>query len=231
MHNSIAMKRNPAKVQGRAVRILAIADIHGVLSVYEWLLVRISEEQADVLVLAGDLLVGAWEEEQREQCQNSIIPLLKKVPVPVLYIMGNDDHVTLDYEDGRIKPIHGKRLDFGGYGFVGYQYSPPFMGGIFEKPETEIEADTHILEPLLDDQTVLVTHSPAYGSRDQIYSGERVGSHSLADLFERRPVLAHIHGHIHDSFGRDGNHFNVAAAGQCRAYLIELPFLKDKVLQ
>jgi len=23
----------------------------------------------------------------------------------------------------------------------------------------------------------------------------------------------HIHGHIHEKFGRDGNHFNVAAAG------------------
>lgn len=212
------------------MRILAIADLHGVLSVYEWLLGRICDEQADVLVLAGDLLVGAWEEEQREQCRNSIIPLLKRVPVPVLYIMGNDDHVALDYENGRIKAIHGKRLDLGGYGFVGYQYSPPFMGGIFEKPETEIEADTRVLEPLLDDQTVLVTHSPAYGSRDQIYSGERVGSHSLADLLERRPVLAHLHGHIHHNFGRDGNHFNVAAAGQCRGFIIDLPTLTHKVV-
>jgi Icc-related predicted phosphoesterase len=157
------------------MRILAIADIHGALSVYKWLLGLISEEQADVVVLAGDLLIGAWEEEQREQCRESIIPLLKKMPIPVLYIMGNDDHIALEYENGQIKPIHGRRLDLGGYGFVGYQYSPPFMGGIFEKPETEIEADTRILEPLLDDRTVLVTHSPAYGSCDQTYSGERGG--------------------------------------------------------
>jgi Icc-related predicted phosphoesterase len=212
------------------MRILAIADIHGALSVYKWLLGLISEEQADVVVLAGDLLIGAWEDEQREQCRESIIPLLKKMPIPVLYIMGNDDHIALEYENGQIKPIHGRRLDLGGYGFVGYQYSPPFMGGIFEKLESEIEADTRILGPLLDDHTVLVTHSPAYGSCDQTYSGERVGSHSLADLLERRPVLAHVHGHIHHSFGRDGNHFNVAAAGECRGFLIDLPGLSHKVV-
>ena len=212
------------------MRILAIADIHGALSVYQWLLGLVSEEQADVLVLAGDLLIGAWEDEQREQCREIVIPLLKKMPIPVLYIMGNDDHVAFEYEDGQIKPIHERRLDLGGYGFVGYQYSLPFMGGIFEKPESEIEADTQILESLLDDQTVLVTHSPAHGSCDQIYSGGRVGSHSLAGLLERRPVLAHVHGHIHHSFGREGNHFNVAAAGQCRGFLIDLPGLSYKVV-
>jgi Icc-related predicted phosphoesterase len=96
------------------MRILAIADIHGALGVYKWLLGLISEEQADVVVLAGDLLIGAWEEEQRAQCRESIIPLLKKMPIPVLYIMGNDDHIALEYENGQIKPIHGRRLDLGG---------------------------------------------------------------------------------------------------------------------
>jgi Icc-related predicted phosphoesterase len=91
------------------------------------------------LVLADDLLIGAWEEEQPEQCRESIIPLLKQMPIPVFYIMGNDDHVALEYENGRIKPIHGKRLHLGGYGFVGYQYSQPFMGGIFEKPEARLQ--------------------------------------------------------------------------------------------
>ena len=211
------------------MRLLAAADIHGNLSVYEWLARLAAERQADLLVLAGDLLAGDWEKGQREQVRK-IIPLLKKAPVPLLYLMGNDDFVALDYEDARIQPLHGRRIDFGGYNFVGYQYSLPFVGGIFEKPESEIEKDIRPLEALLDGQTVFVTHSPVFGILDRVYGGSHVGSRSLAALLERKPVLAHIHGHIHEDFGRDGNHFNVAAAAQRRAVLIELPSLRHEVL-
>lgn len=211
------------------MRIVAIADVHGVRIVYEWLAGLAKEERADLLILAGDLFAEGWEEEQREQAQ-AIIPLLQRVPAPVLYLMGNDDFVGLDYEDERVKPLHGRRVEFGGYGFVGYQYSLPFVGGIFEKPENEIDADVKTLEPLLDTQTVLVTHSPAYGSLDRTYGGEHVGSRSLAALMERRPVLAHIHGHIHESFGREGNHFNAAAAGRHRAFLVDLPALTHRIV-
>ena len=212
------------------MRILATADIHGVLSVYEWLVELVKEHEADLVVVAGDLFAGFQEEAQREQ-RGEIIPLLKRMPVPVLYLMGNDDFVHLDYEDERVKPLHGRRLDYGGHGFVGYQYSLPFVGGIFVKPETEIERDLGSLEPLLDEQTVLVTHSPAYGVLDRVHSGEHVGSRSLAGLLGRKPVLAHLHGHIHESVGREGNHFNVAAAGRRRAVVIDLPSLDSKVLQ
>lgn len=107
---------------------------------------------------------------------------------------------------------------------------PPFMGGIFEKPESEIERDVRELEPLLDDRTVFVTHLPAHGALDRVFSGEQVGSRSLAALLDRKPVLVHLHGHIHNSFGRQGNHFNVAAAGRRRAGLIELPSLNYSVV-
>ncbi len=212
------------------MRVLAIADIHGVVSVYKWLVGLASEEQVDLVVLAGDLFGSGGEEQHREQARK-IIGLLKKAPVPLFYLMGNDDFVHLDYEDERIKPIHGRRLMWGGYGFAGYQYSLPFVGGIFEKPEEEIQEDLKSLSELLDARTVLVTHSPAYGELDQVWDHSHVGSRSLAALLERKPVLAHIHGHIHECFGRDENHFNVAAAGQRRAVLIDLPSLDSKVLQ
>lgn len=200
------------------------------MSVYEWLAALIPQEQPDVLVLAGDLLLGGWAAEQRKQVENSVLPWLRRLPVPVFYLMGNDDFVGLDYEDELVKPLHGRRIELAGYAFVGYQYSLPFVGGIFEKPEAEIEKDVRELEPLLDGNTVLVTHSPAYGILDRTYSGEAVGSRSLSALLEHHPILTHIHGHIHESFGRQGKHFNVAAAGRCRAVLIELPSLEHRVI-
>jgi len=212
------------------VRVLATADIHGVVSVYEWLVGLVEEHRADLLVLAGDLFAGDWEDGQREQARQ-IIPLLRGVAVPVFYLMGNDDNVALDYEDEQIKPLHGRRLTCGSYSFVGYQYTPPFVGTIFVKSESEIEKDLGLLEPLLDEHTLFVTHSPAYGELDRVYADEHVGSHSLAALLDRRPVLGHIHGHIHHSFGREGNHFNVASAGLRRAMVIDLPSLNHLVLE
>jgi Icc-related predicted phosphoesterase len=144
--------------------------------------------------------------------------------------MGNDDNVSLDYQDEVVQPIHGRRVEMGPCNFVGYEFTPPsFVGQAFVKPDEEIAADLKLLEPLLDEQTILVTHAPAFGSLDEVF-GESVGSRSIADLLRRRPVLAHIHGHIHSQFGRDGNHFNTASAGECRAMLIEVPSLQHRVL-
>jgi len=213
------------------MRILAIADIHGAAEVYEWLPETTSEREADLVILAGDLLIGGWEDEQSEQASRSIIPLLRKIPAPVYYIMGNDDHVDLGHEDERIKPIHGRRLDFGGHNIVGYQYSTPFVGGCYEKPEDEIAADLRQLEPVLDESTILVTHMPMHGYVDLTFSGHHVGSRALSELVARKNVLCHIHGHIHHSFGRADNHFNVAADGKRRAMIIEIPSLSHNVIE
>jgi Icc-related predicted phosphoesterase len=213
------------------VYILAIADLHGVLDVYEWLVESAGKYRPAAVVLAGDLLSGGWEQEQRAQAQNIIIPLLQRLPAPVFYIMGNDDTVALDYEDEQIHPLHGRRLACGQFHLVGYQFTPPFAGSVFVKPEHEIESDLQSLEPLLDPNTVLVTHAPAHGARDETFDGEHVGSPSLARLMEQRRVLAHIHGHIHQRFGRDGIHFNVASGGLRRAFLIDLPSLGHTMLE
>ncbi len=210
------------------LRILAAADLHGVWRVYEWL-AELTQRDTDVLVLAGDLLESNFAAGQRKQAKR-IVGLLRGLSIPVLYLMGNDDNVSLDYEDDKVRSVHGRRVELGGFSFVGYQYSPPFVGDVFVKPEPQIEADLKELEPLLDRQTVLVTHTPAFGSVDLTFGREHAGSPSVAGLLKRRPVLAHIHGHIHESFGRDGNHFNVASAGVCRTMRIELPSLRCEVL-
>ena len=209
------------------MRVLAAADIHGTLFVYDWLAGLASS--VDVLVLAGDLFDADFPAKQREQAEK-IVARLRACSVPVLYLMGNDDNVPLDYEDSLIQPLHGRRVEIGEFNFVGYQYTPPsLVGDMFVKPDDEIEVDIRALEPLVDARTVLVTHAPAFGSLDLCYE-ENAGSRSIADFMLRKPVLAHIHGHIHHRFGTDGNHFNVASAAKCRTMMIDLPSLHHEVL-
>ena len=209
------------------MRILAAADIHGSLEVYQWLIEQ--TPLADVLILAGDLFDADFEDQQRLQAQK-IVKLLPRSNCPVLYIMGNDDNVALDYEDALITSLHDKRVEFDGYNFVGYQYTPPFAGETFVKEDSEIAADLRLRDGVVDEGTILVTHTPAYGSLDLCDTGH-VGSRALADYLQRNPVMAHIHGHIHHAFGVDDYHFNVASAAQCRAMLIELPALAYEVLR
>ena len=213
------------------MRILAIADIHGVIEVYEWLRDAVSDYGADMLILAGDLLIGGWEEEQSEQARTFVMPLLQTISVHVFFIVGNDDHIELKPADKKVRSVHGGRLDSGTYGIAGYQFSPPFIGSCHEKPEDEIAADLCQIEPLLDETTILITHSPAFGYVDRIFSGDHVGSRAIAALLERINVLCHIHGHIHSSFGQAGNHFNVACDGRRRAMIIDLPSLSHSVVE
>jgi len=212
------------------MRILAAADIHGALSVYEWLMELAGQEKADLLILVGDLLAGDSEEQQREQ-SSIVVRVLRTCSVPVLYLMGNDDLVPLAYEDERMRPLHGRAVRIGIHAFVGYEYSLPFVGGPFEKPESEIERDALALEPLLGPTTVFVSHSPAFGILDATAFGTHAGSRSLAALLARKPPLAHIHGHVHEAFGRSGQHFNVASAGMRRAMCINLPSLEHRILR
>jgi Icc-related predicted phosphoesterase len=84
---------------------------------------------------------------------------LQKAHLPVLYVMGNDDLVELSPADDSFIPINHRRVEHDGLGFVGCQYSLPFMGGANEKREEEIASDVVGLQNLVDGETVLVTHS------------------------------------------------------------------------
>jgi len=217
------------------MRLLAMADIHGNLDVYGRVPQLAEEHQAEALVLAGDLLgvpdddLLTIKEAQRASARE-ILRTLAPLTITVLYIMGNDDLVELEPASGQIQSIHGRRLDLGSYNFVGYQFSPPFAGGVFEKSEDEIAADLSALESLMDDSTILVTHSPAQGILDRGILDLSAGSPSILAVTNRRRVRAHIHGHIHGCFGREGCHFNVAAAGQLRGMVIDLATMEHEVI-
>jgi uncharacterized protein len=215
--------------------VLACADIHGYQQVYEWLAAVATERRPDAVVLAGDLFGfpdGYPTIEAAQEAEGSkVAALLERLQLPVLYVMGNDDWIEWDPGVSTLQAIHGRRLTLGDFHFVGYQYTPPFVGSIHEKVDSEIRADLAEMEPLLDEKTVLVTHGPARRALDGSMAVERVGSDALSNLLERRTVRAHIHGHVHRAFGRSGNHFNVAAAARRRAMLIDLGNMTHECLE
>lgn len=216
------------------MRVLASADVHGRLPVYEWLLAVAREQDVESIVLAGDLLgcpdgFDTPEAAQRHEAK-ALIRLLETAHVPVLYIMGNDDLVELDSHSAQVRSIHGRRVALGAFNFVGYQYSLPFMGGVFEKAEAVIETDLAELTHLIDSHTVVVSHSPALGILDPGIGEIGIGSASLFRFLTRNPFLVHVHGHSHAGFGRSGKHFNVASAGRARAMIVDLETMQHVVV-
>jgi Icc-related predicted phosphoesterase len=216
------------------MRVLASADVHGSWPVYEWLISVAQEERVEAMVLAGDLLgcpdgFDVPEDAQRHEA-GRLVELLVHAGIPVLYIMGNDDLVDLESDSDLVQSIHGCHTVCGRFNFVGYQYSLPFMGGTFEKPDAEIQVEIADLATSFDAATVFVSHSPAFGILDSGFGDAHIGSRSLGRCLERHPFLAHIHGHSHAGFGRRDRHFNVASAGVARAMVIDLETLQHRVI-
>jgi Icc-related predicted phosphoesterase len=213
------------------MRILAAADFHGQWPVYDWLLTAAREERVEAIVLAGDLLSGAEGFDSVEESQlheaRMLTDLLDSAGVPVLYLMGNDDLVELNPTSDRIQSVHGKRVNLGRFAFAGYQHSLPWMGGIFEKPESGIESDLDRLAQFVDSETIFVSHSPAFGILD---GPNTIGSRALLDFLGTNGFRAHIHGHCHRGFGRYQNHFNVASAGRRRAMIINLETMRHRTI-
>jgi Icc-related predicted phosphoesterase len=216
------------------MRVLASADVHGRREVYDWLIVTALEYDVDAVVLGGDLLGCpdgfATPEDAQQHDAQLLSEFLAGAGLPVLYIMGNDDLVELNSGSDRVQSIHGRRVESGPYNFVGYQYSLPFMGGTFEKPEESIRIDLADLDGLLDNDTIFVSHSPALGILDPGLGDTRIGSSALREFLQQKPFRAHIHGHSHAGFGRQGLHFNVASAGRERAMILNLETMEHRIV-
>ena len=58
---------------------------------------------------------------------------------------------------------------------------------------------------------------------------ESIGAGGMGEVYQAE-VRAHIHGHIHKCFGREGIHFNVASGRAFRAMGIDIEEMEHVVL-
>jgi Icc-related predicted phosphoesterase len=191
------------------MKFLFGSDFHGLDSAYSKFSVTLQRGHYDFGVISGDLSTYANDLAYQERFLKSILSGLTKKPV--YFIMGNDDGLLYKEQwktDNNIINIHQKRINLNGLNIVGYHFSPTFIGGSFEKSENEIEKDLTQLENFVDENTVFVTHCPAYGILDKTYSNQHVGSKKLLNFIERKNPKIHLFGHIHESFGYIDNSIN-----------------------
>lgn len=156
-------------------------------------------------------------EKAYRQKEKEYKAILQSSGKPVLFIMGNDDGlVTNEWEDeGKVQNINQKRIDFAEINFVGYQYANPFVGGLFERTEKQQKRDMRTLRKLMDRNTILVTHGPAFGLNDKAWNPSKEAEHSIGSkalrwLIDKTKPKFHLYGHFHYGFGIYGSEINGA---------------------
>jgi len=199
------------------MRIAATADIHFSPQSYDRIREPLSHvrEEADVLVIAGDLTNYGKPEEM-----HSLLNALVRLRIPVIAVLGNHDYESnQEHElmklmtDEGIKVLDGSSYERDGVGFAG---AKGFIGGfgrgvLTAFGEKEIKAfvqasidETMKLERALSmlraPKIVIVTH---YAPIAETVNGEPMeiwpylGSSRLSEVIDRHGAVLALHGHAH----------------------------------
>ncbi len=224
------------------MRIAATADLHFTPQSYD----RIREimgrvrEEADVLVMAGDL-TNYGKPDEMESMLNAVV----RLRIPVVAVLGNHDYesghetdlVRMMTSEG-IKVLDGTAYERDGVGFAG---TKGFLGGFgrgvltaFGEPEVKafVQAavnETMKLERALSllrtPKTVVVLH---YAPVPETVKGEPpeifpyLGSSRLAEVVDRHRANLIVHGHAHHG-AADGK-----TTGGIPVYNVALPLLQGQ---
>jgi Icc-related predicted phosphoesterase len=88
--------------------------------------------------------------------------------------------------------IEGKKI-------YGSPWTPRFMNWAFMKEKGEDIAQ--VWRQIPNEIDLLITHGPAFGTLDQIYTGLPVGCEALAIELGRIKPKYFLFGHIHEAYG------------------------------
>jgi len=182
------------------MRIYAVADIHGKPARMARVHQTVSELNPDALVVAGDI-TGYINPDP-------VINQLNQMPVPVLGIRGNSDlkkvDRLLDYYPNTVS-LHLKTHPIRGLNFVGVSgtIAVPFSTRIGWHEKRIFNT----LAALVDENSVLVVHSPPRGLLDEVFGKFHAGCRRLHQLVTQRQPRLLLCGHIHECPG-------VASLGQ-----------------
>jgi len=165
------------------MKILAVADFHGSQYRLNIVLENIKKYSPELVIVCGDITQFGPGEVATN--------FLNQIPVETFAIPGNIDSsdVTEVINKSKAKNISLKKLEKNDIPFVG-------VGG-----DTISQSDVQIIEKLLDEKSVLISHAPPHGFQDKTFIGTHAGNEELRKIVDEcRPRLV-ICGHIHESPG------------------------------
>jgi hypothetical protein len=177
------------------MRVLALSDLHGEEAVLDGLRSLLQKERFDLILIVGDIT-------QRGPLSYAEDLLDVFGGENILAIHGNmDTQHVVDLLDKRGILLHLKKVELGGWDFVGFGGSNPTpFGTPIEYSEEQIYDELNRFR--MNSKTILVTHAPPYGSGvDKTTKGVSAGSKSISKIIEEKRPFMDICGHIHEAEG------------------------------
>lgn len=227
---------------GDVVRIAAMSDVHYGKTSHGKLHRVFTQvtENADVLVLCGDLTDYGLPEEARVIAKD----LTSAVRIPIVGVLGNhdyesaqEDEVTRILADAGVHVLDGDSVEVHGVGFAGVR---GFCGGfgrralgawgervikqfVHEAIEEALKLESALAKLTTSSRVAVLHYAPiratVEGEPEEIFAF--LGSSRLEEPLSRYPVDAVFHGHAHKGAveGRTANGIPV--------FNVSLPLLED----
>lgn len=180
------------------MRILQVSDVHGNFAAAERVGIKAEEVGAELILVVGDITHFGDEETAEE-----VLGKVAEPGIPILFVSGNcDPPELLNWKPERLdaRNLHGSCLEFRDWRFIGVGGGIGRFGTLTELSEEEIEKILNSF-PKLEEDFVLVSHSPPYGLDVDFTGTKHIGSKAIKKFIEeRQPILVSC-GHAHE--GRD----------------------------
>lgn len=200
-----------------ALRVAAIGDLHvkeeGTVSLKD--VFASASRDADVLVIAGDLTDLGKPREAELLAEE-----LRSCSIPVVAVLGNHDYesdavdeVSAILRQAGVRLLDGQATEIEGVGFVGVKgfvggFGKAMLGSFGEPAIKAIVAEglseairlENAMRKVSAERSLVVLH---YAPIPETVAGEPpeiypfLGSSRLAEIIDRFPVKAVVHGHAH----------------------------------
>ena len=168
------------------MKILLLSDLHK----EEEILDRLKPQKYDLVIIAGDFEGKGYLKKVLALGEN------------IYWIPGNMEPENI-CEELPEKCVHKKELDLvDGLKLIGFGFSNPTpFGTPGELSEEQIYLG--LAELPIDNKTILITHTPPYGTLDEVDGEIHAGSKSLQKIMEEKKPLFLACGHIHNRVGKE----------------------------
>ncbi len=213
------------------LKVLCISDVHDEVQALEFLEEFLDAHKPGLLLCCGDVTTRGPIAFAEQFCE-----LAKGRKTKTLAVHGNMDPFGVQkiLQEKGIS-IHGKSVEFKGFKFAGWGGSSHTPNNTpCEYSEEEIAEGLSKLE--VDEKTVLLTHTPPFGTKaDSPVPGVHIGSKSLRAFIGQKQPSAIVCGHCHEAQGEETlgktKVIKVAPLMAGKAALLELPSLKCEFLK
>lgn len=177
------------------MRVVFISDTHNKHQ-------QVQVPQGDMLIHAGDVS-GRGTKTEIENFLNWFSTQPHKYKI---FIAGNHDFFIENHPEkfNEILPkniiyLQDMMVEIEGRKIYGSPWTPNFMNWAFMKNTgNEIAQEWQKIPEGID---ILITHGPAFGTLDKIYTGLSVGCVELASFLPKIKPKYFLFGHIHEAYG------------------------------